>query len=150
MTTISARLPVFVLALAFLAGCAQGPLTSEQQPPQDSPPGSNTGVMPGTKEGDWSAIEQIEAQAKAIAKTSGCTASSQCRTAPVGNRACGGPRYYLPYCAATTDSAALFAKLAEVAKAENEYNRKYGLASTCEFRMPPLVEAVAGSCVAKQ
>ncbi len=148
MTSISARLPVLILALASLAGCAQGPLTSEQQPPQD-PPGPNTGVLPGTKEGDWSAIEQIEAQARAIAKTSGCTASSQCRTAPVGNRACGGPRYYLPYCAATTDSAALFAKLAEVAKAENDYNRKYGLASTCEFRMPPLVEAVGVSCVAK-
>ncbi len=141
------RTSLLVGALVLVA-CAQGPLSSES-PPQDSPPGSNTGVVPGTQAGDWAAIERLEVQAKAIAKTTGCSASSECKAAAVGNRACGGPRYYLPYCAKSTDSVALFAKLAEVSKAENEYNRKYQIASTCEFRMPPLVESVAGSCVAK-
>ncbi len=148
MTSKMTNRALFFLSAILLLGCAQGPLASEQ-PPQDPPPGSNTGIAPGTKEGDWAAILRLEEQAKAIAKTNGCSVSTECRTAPVGNRSCGGPRYYLPYCAKTTDSTALFAKLAEVAKAENEYNRKYQLMSTCEFRMPPEVGVVAGSCVAK-
>lgn len=148
MTRKSINRSVLFLSTLMLAACAQGPLSSEQ-PPQDPPPGSNTGVPAGTKEGDWAAIERLEAQAKAIAKTNGCSASSECRAAPVGNRSCGGPRYYLPYCAKTTDSVALFSKLAEVAKAEGDYNRKYEIMSTCEFRTPPEVGVVAGACAAK-
>lgn len=148
MTRNAANRAVFFLATIFLAACAQGPMPSEQ-PPQNTPPGSNAGVVPGTKEGDWAAIEALEAQAKTLAKTNGCAVASECRTAPVGNRACGGPRYYLPYCAKTTDSVSLFSKLAEVAKAEDAYNRKYQLASTCEFRMPPAVGVVAGFCAAQ-
>lgn len=136
-----------LFAALLLGACAKGPVSSEQ-PPENPPPGSSPGVS-GNQQSDWAAIERLEAQAKAIAKTSGCQASSECRTAPVGNRACGGPRYYIPYCAKATDSVALFAKLAEVAKAENEYNRKYQLASTCEFRMPPEVVAAGGSCATK-
>jgi len=58
-------------------------------------------------------------------------------------------RSYITYCVKTTDSVALYRKLDEVARAERAYNAKYKIASTCEFRMPPTVEAVAGSCVAK-
>ena len=121
------------------SGCRQRP--GEQ-------PSSGSNVVAGTKEGDWAAIVKLENEAKAIAKVTGCT-SSDCRAAAVGSRACGGPRYYIPYCAKTTDSVALEAKLGEVARAEQAYNTKYQIVSTCEFRMPPTVEAVAGSCVAK-
>ena len=134
---------VFLCAVA--GACTQAPVSAN--PSDNSSPGTNTGVA-GTQDSDWSAILKLEEEAKAIAKVSGCT-SSECRTAPVGSRACGGPRYYLPYCAKTTDSVALYRKLDEVAKAEQAYNKKYNLASTCEFRMPPTVEAVGGSCVAK-
>jgi hypothetical protein len=122
------------------------PADSTTAPP--SPPGSNA-AAPGSQDSDWAAILKLEGEAKEIAKVAGCTASSDCKTAPVGSRACGGPRYYLPYCAKTTDSVALYRKLDEVAKAEQAYNRKYNLASTCEFRMPPAVQAVGGSCVAQ-
>jgi hypothetical protein len=110
--------------------------------------GNNPSGSVGTQQGDWDAILKLEAEAKAIAKTAGCS-TSECRAAAVGSKACGGPRYYLPYCLKTTDSAALFSKLTEVAKAEQAFNKKYGIASTCEFMMPPTVEAVGGSCVAK-
>lgn len=99
-----------------------------------------------TRTTDWAAINQLEAQAKAIAKVEGCSSSGECRAAPVGSTACGGPRYYITYCAKTTDSTALFSKLAQIAKAEQAYNKKYQLVSTCEFRMPPAVEASGGSC----
>jgi hypothetical protein len=44
---------------------------------------------------------------------------------------------------------ALYRKLDEVAAAEKAYNTKYQLVSTCEFRMPPAVEAVGGVCSAR-
>jgi hypothetical protein len=52
------------------------------------------------------------------------------------------------YCAATTDSAALFAKLAELARAEEAINRDSGTMSTCEYRMPPNATVQGGRCVA--
>lgn len=110
---------------------------------------SKSGNIGGSQESDWKAIEALEAQAKSIAHAQGCSSSAACRAAAVGSRACGGPRYYIAYCSVTTDSAELFNKLAEVAKAEQAYNQKYGIASTCEFRMPPAVESSGGSCVAK-
>jgi hypothetical protein len=69
-----------------------------------------------------------------------------CRTAPVGWRSCGGPRTYLVYCAASTDTVALFRKLAELEKAERAYNLRSGMMSTCEFRMPPTVKLQGGRC----
>jgi len=59
---------------------------------------------------------------------------------------CGGPRYYVPYCALTTDSTALFAKLAELSRAEADYNQKNGLVSTCEMRLPGELAHSGGSC----
>lgn len=136
------RLKLVALLLSFaLAGCAQ-------QPAGNDPAVSEPGVMPAEdqQERDWTEIERLEDEAKALVRASGCTSSEGCRTAPVGNRACGGPRYYLVYCAATTDSTALFAKLREVVDAENEYNEEYEIASTCEFRMPPEIAFSGGEC----
>jgi len=110
-------------------------------------PAGDKVVFTGDQKADWGQIVALENQAKAIAKADGCSSASQCRTAPVGSRACGGPRYYIVYCAQSTDSAALFRKLDAVAAAEREYNQRYNLVSTCEFRMPPNVGLVAGSCL---
>ena len=104
-------------------------------------------MFTGDQKADWGQIVALEDQAKAIAKGRGCSSAAECRTAPVGSRACGGPRYYLVYCAKTTDSAALFRKLDAIAAAEREFNQRYGLVSTCEFRMPPNVALIAGSCL---
>jgi uncharacterized DUF497 family protein len=103
-------------------------------------------VLTGDQKADWAQIVTLEDQAKALVKTDGCSSAGECRTAAVGSRACGGPRYYLVYCSRTTDSAALFRKLDAVAAAEREFNAKYQIVSTCEFRMPPKVALSGGSC----
>lgn len=136
--------PVFCLAVAFtLAACAQPKAGSPSEP------GPGKIVFTGDQKRDWAQVTTLEDQAKAIVKTSGCSSAGECRTAPVGSRACGGPRYYLVYCAATTDSAALFRKLDAVAAAEREYNAHYNIVSTCEFRLPPKVALSGGSCQAQ-
>lgn len=100
----------------------------------------------GAAEGDQPKIARLEREARAIAKTTGCHSASACRTAPVGARSCGGPRTYLVYCAATTDTVALFRKLRELETAEKAYNEKSGLMSTCEMRIAPRTVLEAGSC----
>lgn len=134
---------ILAVAVLIASACVQPPANGAGAGDSTPPLG---GAQPGSQEGDWAAIVRLEDQAKAIAKASGCSSSGQCRTAAVGNRACGGPRYYITYCAASTDSVALFRKLEEVAAAENQYNRKYQIVSTCEFRMPPPVGLSGGEC----
>lgn len=99
---------------------------------------------------DMGQVQQLEAEARALARTTGCSQATQCRTAPVGDRPCGGPRDYLAYCATTTDTVALFRKLDELRRAEQEINRRSGAISTCEFRMPPQTGLVGGTCRAQQ
>jgi hypothetical protein len=91
-------------------------------------------------------VARLEADARALVKATGCNSATECRTAPVGERACGGPRDYIMYCPATTDSVALFAKLDQLKAAEAEYNKNSGMMSTCEFRSPPKTALVGGSC----
>ncbi len=112
-------------------------------------PGDGKIVFTGDQKADWAQIVALEDQAKAVVKADGCSSASECRTAPVGSRACGGPRYYLVYCTKTTDSATLASKLDAVAAAEREYNVHYKVISTCEFRMPPTVAVSGGSCQAQ-
>ena len=134
---------LFAITL-FVVACSQG--TNGAVP---IGPGSDKIVFTGDQKADWEQIVALEDQAKALVNAEGCTSGAQCRTAPVGSRACGGPRYYLVYCSATTDSAALFQRLDAVAAAEREFNTHYKVMSTCEFRMPPTVALSGGSCRAQ-
>jgi hypothetical protein len=131
---------------AALAACAPQP------PAGGSSADSASRVAPGggtaaAAETDSARFARLEGEARALAKTEGCASDAQCKAAPVGHRACGGPRTYVAYCALTTDSAALFAKLDELARAEEEYQRRNGIASTCEMRLPPAVSLSGGRCV---
>ena len=142
---------LLVAGSAFFAACASSSVTTDTDSAAADPGKNAAAPAPaaGTQEGDWAAIEKLEGEAKALAKTSGCATAEQCRSGPVGSRGCGGPRYYIPYCAATTDSAALFRKLDEIAAAERAYNAKYQIGSTCEMRLPPALAITAGACAAQ-
>jgi len=132
--------------LIVLVACTQSPPTNGPPRPGDG----STFVITGDQKADWNQILSLEEQAKALVRAEGCTSADQCRSAPVGSRACGGPRHYLVYCARTTDSAALFRKLDDVAAAERAFNTRYNVMSTCEFRMPPSVGVTGGMCAAQE
>jgi len=150
--------PILLMAaVAALAACARSSppnaAAGEPQNPRAPVPAESTALAGSGRaaaapaQADTDRIARLEREARALAHADGCTAD-QCRTAPVGHRPCGGPRTYVVYCAATTDSAALFAKLAELARAEDEYNQRNQMASTCEFREPPATKVENGRCVA--
>jgi hypothetical protein len=110
--------------------------------------GDTLGSRAAARVDDTTRLATLEREARALAKTTGCDAASSCRTAPVGWRGCGGPRSYVVYCPASTDTAALLRKLEELKRAEMEYVDREGIVSTCEMRMPPGVTSQGGRCVA--
>jgi hypothetical protein len=142
-------------ALCVGAGCSQQPQASGGQPTRSigsviaaAPPAADTSA-PGTRDTTPDMrprLARLEQEARALAKLDGCATVGACRTAPMGWRGCGGPRTYLVYCAASTDTVALFRKLAELEQAERAYNASSGMMSTCEFRMPPAVRLDGRSC----
>lgn len=86
------------------------------------------------------------AQIRAMAGAASCTGSSQCRTLPLGARACGGPEGYLPYSTANNTEPALKA-LGERYKQERQaYNKTSGMMSDCRFMMDPGAVCQAGTC----
>lgn len=127
--------PRIVAAIVLGAACAR----------QEEPPAVD---VPWTRAVQETRIRGLEQQARALAKTDGCDQASQCATAPMGAKACGGPRTYLVYCRATTDEAALLRTLDELKRAEEEYNRVTGVVSDCMLVGPPAVRLEGGICTA--
>ena len=146
--SFTAGRPAALLRVASALGVSALVAACTPRAKSDDGGGAAAGAASGAGESDTARIARLEREARALAHAEGCESSAGCRTAPVGHRACGGPREYLVYCAATTDSAALFRALDALARAEAEHQRKEGLVSTCEFRMPPNVSASGGRCVA--
>ena len=100
----------------------------------------------GGGESDSATVARLERELRALARTDGCGSASECKSVPVGVKACGGPHSYLPYCARTTDEAALLAKAEELRRAEQAWNTATGRASTCEMALEPRLELVGGTC----
>ena len=152
MTTRVAAWLVLVAAAGALGACTHrgGDRDSTRSVGAVLVPPRDTITPPATVQDTNVALQEqltrLESEARALAHTAGCDSVAQCRTAPLGWRSCGGPRDYLAYCAATTDTAALFRKLAELEAAEKEYNIKSGLMSRCIMRQPPQVSLRGGSC----
>ena len=134
------RVRVCISVGSLLFGACASPVPAPASKP---PPSASTR---SDQQSDWAEILKVEEQAKAIVRSNGCTSAGQCRTAAVGNRACGGPRYYLTYCAATTDTAQLTRLLERVRSMENAYNAKWGIVSTCEYRVAPKLRLSGGFC----
>jgi hypothetical protein len=121
-----------------VAACA-----AQEEPPAVEIPSVNRAV-------DEARVRQLEQQTRALAKTEGCDQVNQCATAPLGAKACGGPRAYLVYCRATTDEAALLRALDELKRAEEAYNKAAGIVSDCMLVTPPDVRLEGRTCTAAE
>ena len=83
---------------------------------------------------------------RALIGTPACSDNSQCRTLPVGARACGGPETYLAYSAAGGQDAALRALAERYQKERQAQNAASGMISTCVFMPDPGAVCTAGTC----
>jgi hypothetical protein len=125
-----------ILNLAIAGACAQ-----QEEPPALDGPGDVTPTL--------SRVQELEQRARSMARSDGCDRLDQCATAPVGAKACGGPRTHLVYCKATTDEAELLRVLDELKRTEEAYNRAAGIGSDCAYISPPSVRLEGRSCVAE-
>ena len=90
--------------------------------------------------------DDLLAQIRALIGNASCTDGSQCRTLPIGARACGGPEGYLAYSTSSAPEAELKA-LAERHKQERaDFHAKSGALSNCRYMPDPGAVCVAGTC----
>jgi hypothetical protein len=75
-----------------------------------------------------------------------CTDADQCRLIAFGAKPCGGPRQYLVYSTAITDSTALDAAVARFNARDAEVNRLLHRVSDCSMVPRPRITVVEGRC----
>jgi hypothetical protein len=76
-----------------------------------------------------------------------CTGPDQCRSMPIGHKACGGSAGHVVYSTATTDSTTLAYLVKQYTDLNDVMIMKYGWISTCEGGpAPPELDCVDGSC----
>ena len=148
----AAGLLLLVATVATLAACAprEGSADSTRSVGSVIIRSRDTAALPATVQDTNVALQErltrLEREARVLARTDGSDSLAQCRMAPLGWRSCGGPRDFIAYCAATTDTVALFRKLAELEAAEKEYNLTSGMMSSCVVRQPPKLSLNGGRC----
>ncbi len=79
-----------------------------------------------------------------------CDDASQCRTLPVGAKACGGPAGFLPWSTKRSNGELLARLAAEQAAEERKQNEQGGMMSNCMMEQDPGATCTAGKCVLMQ
>jgi hypothetical protein len=92
------------------------------------------------------AAMDLPAQMRAQIGTAACTDSSQCKTVPLGARACGGPEGYLAYSTAATPAAPLLALAERYAQQRRAEQAASGMMSTCQMAIDPGAACQANVC----
>ena len=96
---------------------------------------------------DPAALEQhIEEMAADLS----CDQSAQCRSLPIGQKACGGPREYMMYSAKTTIEGDIIAAAERLQKLEDQANRENNMMSNCMMVLPPEPICRQGVCQRQQ
>lgn len=137
--------PMRRLAILLLLGCAACASDAHGPDAQTAPvlAASQPGGAPVPRTAAPGAtFEQIRALIGAAA----CTDSSQCRTLPIGAKACGGPESYLAWSTKQTSEQELHA-LGERYRNERQAEQaKSGAMSDCRFLPDPGAVCRAGTC----
>lgn len=122
------------LSLIFLLACAACSAAGPAAPPV--PAGAPVAAAPAG----------LPAQMRAQIGAAACTDSSQCKTVPLGARACGGPEGYLAYSTSTTPTAPLLALAERYAQQRRAEQAASGMMSTCQMMVDPGAVCQAGAC----
>lgn len=124
------------LILPFLLGCAAC------APSVSAPGGASASASASGS--DAAARPELIERLRALSASASCTSTAQCRTVPVGAKACGGPETYLAVSESQLPEAARLAERhAEVRRAANAES---GIASTCAVTPDPGAVCQAGIC----
>jgi len=78
-----------------------------------------------------------QALATAVQLDNRCAKSTDCTTAAVGSRACGGPNGYIVYSSLSSNVQDIRSLAQLTTKLEREYNADNSVISICSLVMPP-------------
>lgn len=128
------KLIALLLACAACSGCASD-LSA-------TPPPAAASASSADASGPAATLPQIRALVGAAA----CTDSAQCRSAPLGSRACGGPEAYLAWSTAATAAAPLQQLLDRYRREREQADAAAGMQSVCTVVPDPGAQCRAGVC----
>lgn len=89
---------------------------------------------------------RVLAQIRAEIGDGACRSDAQCRTLPIGARACGGPAAWWAWSTQRADAAHLHALAARLQTLERQRIEREGLLSTCIAVPDPGAACVAARC----
>jgi hypothetical protein len=118
------RLLASALACVALASCAQTPPAA--------PPVTESA--------------RLAAELRTLIGAASCSADTQCRTVPVGAKACGGPAGYWAWSSQGTDAEVLKTLAARQSEAHKREVEASGMRSNCAMTIDPGAACVAGRC----
>ena len=118
------RLLASALACIALASCAQ------------TPPAATTVAESA----------RLAGELRTLIGPANCSADTQCRTVPIGAKACGGPAGYWAWSSQGTDAEAVKALAARQSEAHKREVEASGMRSNCAMTTDPGAACVAGRC----
>ena len=75
-----------------------------------------------------------------------CDTDAQCRTMPVGHKACGGPERWVAWSTLATDESVLRRRIDDYSLGQAQLQRDRGLMSNCAVVPDPGAACVARRC----
>jgi len=92
-------------------------------------------------------LENQLAEIHSVINADSCSETGDCSFLAYGSKACGGPQGYLLF-SNQVDVEALTTMVEEYNKAEDAYNKKFGVSSDCMYATPPTQLACDnGKCI---
>jgi len=76
-----------------------------------------------------------------------CSSTAECRSLPIGAKACGGPARWIAWSTRHSRAEQLQAWAAELARRQRQREEAHGLVSTCSIVPDPGASCDAGRCV---
>ena len=87
------------------------------------------------------------ARIQAAVGEAACNSDAQCRTLPIGEKACGGPERWMAWSSTSLQAAQLPGWAAELATLARQRNQRSGMASNCQYLPDPGAVCRAQRCV---
>lgn len=144
----SARLGALA-ALFSMAACSVAANGDNAPPPAAAAPAA-AAEAPAKKAGGPAGRAESQAlwqKIQAEVGNAACDASAQCKTMPVGHKACGGPEGYLAYSTKSSDAGKLAQLGTDYAAARKAETEASGMVSNCMMVQDPGAACVANRCV---
>lgn len=92
----------------------------------------------------------LRARIQAEVGNAACTADAQCRTLPIGEKACGGPESWLAWSTRHSQIERLKPLSDELAALARQRNERSGMLSNCRFMADPGAQCREGQCTLRE